>query len=433
MKRIALINPPSPFLTEERVACNIGLVRVATHLKYEGYNVKLFDLAGDKDYLNSMENIGKQGFDLYGFSSTSAQFKITYKLFKSLKKVNPNARTLIGGSHASAISSLRTRNIEDKNIEILNEFDTVFEGEGENTENMFKDGWVKGKLIRNIDNVLIPDESFIDRKSYKYDVCGKQTTNIQTQRGCPFKCIFCCGRNIEMYNRVRNHSPERVLQEMNKLNKEYGYESFMWYDDEVNVNPKRLEILCKALAKRPYQHRGFVRSDLIVKYPETVKWLKKAGFVKLCTGVESGSDRILNIIGKNTTYAMNLEARRIIQEAGIHYESFFILGHPTETKKDIELTVKWIKEAKPDDWDLTILTPYPGSKIYDSSIKSTKFKDYNWEYNGLYFNKPDYSKEDSYYKGLEGKAKATIRTDELSEEYLKQIQEEIRCKLKNEK
>ncbi len=415
--KVALINPPSPFLINERVFYNRGLLSVATNLKAEGHNVELFDFAGDNP------KVGK--FDTYLFSSTTPQFLYTYKLFKKLKNQYPDSQYIIGGAHASAMSSLRTKGIEDKNTETLNEFDTVFEGEGEDTENIFKRGWQKGKLIRNLDETLIPDTGLIDIKSYKYELFGKPTTNILTQRGCPYKCSFCCGRDIEMYNHVRSYSPERVLKEMDELHDKYGYESFMWYNDEINLNVNKLEKLCKTLSERPYQHRGFVRSDMIVKYPESVKWMKDAGFVKLCAGVESGSDRILKTINKGTTVQQNSEARRIIRDAGIHYESFLLLGHPSETLNDVADTIFWLKENSPDDFDINLITPYPGSTIYDDAVPSTKFEDYEWEYNELYFNKPDYSKEESYYKGLERQSASNIRTEELTNEQYVYLRNEM--------
>ena len=418
MYNIALINPPSPFLIDERVFPNIGIVRVATALKE--HNVKIIDLTGKKNYLKVIRDIAND-FDYYAFSSTTPQFPYTYKMFKELKLVNPKAKTILGGSHASAISSIRKKLLQygpgtsgvDINIKPLNEFDTVFEGEGEDIENIFKPGWQKGKLIKNLDDVLIPNYDLIDLKSYKYKLFGKKTTSIQTQRGCPHQCSFCCGRDIEMYNHVRNHSPERILKELDLLNKKYGFKSFMWYDDEINLNMNKLENLCKALSTRSYQHRGFIRSDMIVKHPESVKWMKDAGFVKLCAGVESGSNRILEMVGKKTTSQTNMKARQIIKDYGIHYEAFMLLGHPGETMDDVGDTFIWLKEAEPDDFDINLVTPYPGSKMYDEAIP-TNFKGYKWNYKGLYFNKPDYSKEDSYYKGLDRQGKSDIRTKEIS-------------------
>lgn len=425
---LALINPPSSFLINERVAYNLGLVRIATQLKAEGHDVELLDFAGDKCYLDNVSKIKK--FDKYLYSSTSPQFPSTYQMFKILKSLYPHTQHIIGGAHASAISSIRNKGIKDKNIGILNEFDTIFNGEGEDTTNIFDKGWINGKLIKNIDDTLIPDTSFMEIKSYKFFIFDKPTTNIMTQRGCPHQCTFCCGRDIPMYNHTRTHSPKRVLEELDILNKKYGFESFMFYDDEINLSNSRLEELCKELSNRSYQYRGFIRSDQIVKHPESVKWMKKAGFVKLCAGVESGSDRILQLINKKTTYDINMKARQIIGNEGIHYESFLLMGHPSETLEDVNLTKQWLLEAKPNDFDLNLITPYPGSKIYDESILSMKLKEYEWEWNGLYFNKPDYSKEDSYYKGLNKQSASNIRTETLTNDDLVRLRNEIEIEVK---
>jgi len=425
-KNIALINPNSPFLINERVFPNMGLVRVATQLQKDGHKVDLYDFAGrnESEINTKIENIA-HNYDIYGFSSTTPQFPYIMKIFNKLKESNPNAKTIIGGAHVSALYHLREKKIKDVNINDLEVFDTIFAGEGEDTAKIFGDGWQKGKIIKNIDDVLIPDRKFLDMNSYDYKLFGHSTTSIQTQRGCPHKCTFCSGRDIEMYNRIRTHSPKRVLQEMDELHEEYGFESYMWYDDEININIGRLEKLCGELKKRPYQHRGFVRSDNIVKYPDSVKWMKDAGFVKLCTGVESGSDRMLRNDNKKTTSKMNSIARELIKNQGIHYEAFTLLGHPDEKIEDVIDTYNWLIENKPDDFDINIITPYPGSKIYDDAKPSKKFNNYKWEFNGLYFNKPRYSQEDSFYKGHDGLSESNIRTNNLTNRQLKILRNEI--------
>lgn len=428
MKSIALINPPSPFLIEERVAYNSGIMRVGTALKADGHDVEILDFAGDKNYMKTLLDIKR--YDIFGFSSTTPQFPMVYEMFKVLKKRFPKSQMIIGGAHASAIGSLQIRQLTKANYETLNEFDTVFIGEGENTENIFRKGWINGGIVKNIDDTLIPDRSMMDIASYKFKINGEPATNIQTQRGCPYKCDFCCGRDIPMYNKVRMHSPKRVVKEMDELNKKFGFKHFMFYDDEINVNIKRLKVLCDALKDKPYKHRGFVRTDMIDRFPESIQWMKDAGFVKLCTGIESGSDRILNLINKKTSALMNLRAAKIIKDAGIHFEAFMLFGHPSETRHDIELSKQWLKDAKPDDFDLNLITPYPGSKIYDDAEPSTEFEDYDWEYKGLYFNKPDYSKDATYYKGLDGQSASNIRTRELTNEDLVKLRNDIEKELK---
>lgn len=427
MKDIALIIPNNPFLANERTFPNIGVLRVATKLINEGYSVDVLDFSGKKTediipYANQ--------YKYFGFSSVTPQFPYVMKMFNCLKKENPKAKTIIGGAHPTALYSLKQKGIKDINIKDLEVFDTIFIGEGEDITNLFKSGWQKSQLIKDLDETPIPNRDLIDIKSYHYNLFGKNTTCILTQRGCPFQCAFCCGRDIEMYNRTRMHSPERVLQELDELNKKYGYTSFMWYDDEINVNVKRLEELCKLLATRKYQHRGFVRSDMICKYPESVKWLKDAGFVKLCTGVESGSDRMLKNINKGITIEQHTKAAQLIKDTGIHYEAFMMIGFPDETLEDVMMTKDWLIKNKPDDFDLGIITPYPGSRIYDNAKPSTKFKDYKWEYNGMYFNKPRYSKEDSFYRGYERESRSNIRTNKLSHDDIVRLQKEVTKEVK---
>ena len=434
---IALINPPAPFLIKERVFPNLGILNVATDLKQHGYNIFVYDLSGIPNSSEQIRDIAKK-HNYIGFSSTSPQFIETYKLFKDAKEENPQATYFIGGAHASAVSSFRNRSTleqisMDPNVAPLEEFDIIFEGEGENIgEEIFKKGdkWRKSNLMRNINDSPIPDRSFIDILSYEYLLKGEKTTTIMSQRGCPYSCVFCCGRDIDMYRIARSNSPERVLEELDYLNSEFGFKSFMWFDDEVNVNPKRLEKLSRLLQKKDYQHRGFVRSDLVLRFPDTVKQLKDAGFVELCSGVESGSNEILKKIKKQTTYEINLEAAHMIKNENITYKGFTIIGHPGETLKDIETTKKWIREADPDGFDISILTPYPGSKIYDEAIPSSKFKGYEWENNGLYFNKVNYSKEESFYKGKPGEYHCHVRTDELSASDLIKIRDSIEKDLK---
>lgn len=437
-KEIALINPPSPFLIDEKVFPNLGLLNVATGMRNKGYFVKVFDLCGNKEYRETVKEIARK-FKIFGFSSTTAQFPYVFELNRIIKEINPDSFTVIGGAHASAVYSTMSRLSPDKikndpNIKPLEEFDLIWAGEGDDMnlkENFIDKKWFHSEVIHDLDSVPIADRSFIDINSYKYKINGRKATTIMTQRGCPFNCIFCCGRKIPMYNRFRQHSIKRIIEEMDYLNKEFEFDAFMWFDDEINIDSRRLLELCEELKKRDYVHRGFIRSDLMLQHPELIDALVDAGFVELCTGVESGSDRILKINNKGTTTEINLKVADMIKSKGIRYKAFTLIGNPSETYEDVMLTKKWLIDAKPDSFDVTILIPYPGSKIYEESVHSSKHKGYSYEYNkGLFFNKIDFSKEHSHYKGIPGEYVSQVRTDELEADELVKLRDELEKEIK---
>lgn len=399
----------------------MGIIQLATTWKKRGLDVRIQDLNGDKEWRDTVKRIANES-DYFGISSTSTQFRYAYEIMKMVKVANKKAEVIIGGAHASAISMLRKKGITDRNTETLGEFDKVVSGDGENLR-IGRDRWIETDLIK-VEEQEIPDRSMMDIRSYHYQLAGRNATTIMTQRGCPFKCEYCSGRDIPMYKTPRQRDPQQVVDEMDQLNRDYGYNAFMWFDDEVNINPGRLEKLCNLLKEKDYKHRGFVRSDLLARNPPTLEMMAKAGFVELCSGIESGSDRILKLIGKGTTDQTNRIVAKMIQEKGIRYKAFTIIGHPSETYGDAMMTKRFIQEVRPDSFDVTIMMPFPGSKMYDEAKPSTKFPGFRFEYKGLYFNRPDFSREDTFYKGT-GIHPCHTRTDELTSQDIGKLREEL--------
>jgi radical SAM superfamily enzyme YgiQ (UPF0313 family) len=418
-----LINPPTPFLVDDKVFPYLGVLQVATSWREIGIDVKVRDLNGDKKWKETLKDIAKED-TMFGLTSTVAQFKYAYEVKNILKSVNPDAFVMIGGAYATAISTLRRKGLIDHNTRSLAEFDMIVSGDGENPA-IGLNKWISMPLI-DIDQVPMADRSLIDILSYHYQIAGRSATTIMTQRGCPFQCEYCSGRDIEMYRTARQRDIHSVVEEMDELNEKFGYSAFMWFDDEININPQRLNSLCELLKGRNYRHRGFVRGDLLVRHPETLDSMAEAGFVELCSGVESGSDRILQIIHKGTTDEINRKAAELIRKSGMRYKAFTIIGHPSETYEDAMRTKRFIQEVKPDSFDVTVMMPFPGSKMYDNAVPSTRFKGFNLEYKGLYLNRPDFAREDTFYKG-QGVHPVFTRTDELSSEDISKLREELLC------
>ncbi|MGM5482563.1 MAG: B12-binding domain-containing radical SAM protein [Nanobdellota archaeon] len=430
--KIALINPPYLPNDLARITPNMGIVYVATVLNKK-YETDIIDLVGMENPEQIMRKYA-QDYTHFGFFSTSLQFHYASKLNRILKEENPKVTTFVGGPHASAIlAHWKSKNdpAMNANYNALNQFDIVYGGEA--ASNYFIDDllqederWRQLPLISDVSDMPIADRSLIDISSYKYPLSDRTATQIVSQLGCPYSCTYCAGRNIPMYNHVRSFSPNRVLKEMDYISDTFGFNAFAWFDDEVNVNPRRLFALSKALSKRDYIHRGFVRSDLIVKYPDTVEALKDAGFIELCTGVESGSDEVLQRIKKGTTSAVNLEASQIIKKSGMLYKSFMMLGHPREKPEDIEKSLDWLDLAEPDSVEVSITTPLPRSTLFNESVPSSKYSGYDREYDGLFFNLLDYSQEHDFHKSPHSYSE--VRTDALTATTLMEIQNLIKNK-----
>ncbi|OGJ12703.1 hypothetical protein A3K62_01235 [Candidatus Pacearchaeota archaeon RBG_16_35_8] len=494
---ILLINPPSGFLIDQRVFLPLGVANIAAVARERGHRVNLIDLSDVDDYVGGViqELKGKQ-YGAIGITATSPQFYYAYRLFEAIKRAS-DVKVIIGGSHASMFSSLRdnlmTRfrqegfsgvgleerlHSEDPNFRKLEEFDIIAAGE-ENSIfaalNSNGGKWVDGGVSTNLDSLPFPARDLFDVGSYLFDpqgspkfkIGGKPSGSLISQRGCPYQCEFCCGRDSVMYHRVklpggilRAHSPERILQELDYMHDKFGLESFMFYDDEFNLHPERTKELCSTLKKRKYKFRGFVKSDLLVGHPEVATAMADAGFVEVLTGVESGSERILSHhLHKRTSPQLNYQAAMICLENNLAFKALTMVGHVSETARDVLDTRDWIikvgrafnERLGPGHFtfDLTVFQPYAGCPIWDRAERNThEFSDeFEWVYKtrehgnlvdpekgGMYFNKVDFSTEHGFYKGIPGTYKAFIRTKDISSEnYVRMrdsIEDEIRTELK---
>ncbi|MEI6058823.1 MAG: radical SAM protein, partial [archaeon] len=479
---ILLVNPPSGFLIDQRVFLPLGIASVAATARESGHQVSLLDLAGEDNYERRIvEEISNHNYDAVGITATSPQFYYAHKLLGAIKGRNPSLKVIIGGSHPSMFSALRDnlresspnfqeRLDEDPNFKRLEDFDVIAAGEESSLEAALSvDGrgvWVDGGVTKNLESLPFPARDLFDVNSYLFDpqgtpkfkIKGKPSGSIISQRGCPYTCEFCCGRDSKMYHAVtlpggvlRAHTPERIVAELDEMNKKFGLESFMFYDDEFNLHPERTKKLCEALKGRNYTFRGFVKSDLLVKHPEVATAMKEAGFVEVLTGVESGSERILSRhLHKKTSPELNYRAAMICLENGLGFKALTMLGHVSETPRDVMDTRDWIlrtgkafgDKLGPEHFtfDLTVFQPYAGCPIWDRSEKNQELfgEEFKWvyhsrhrgditdpEYGGLYFNKVDFSTEQGFYKGIPGEYKAFIRTKNISSEQLVSLRDAI--------
>lgn len=434
-KEVCFITPPSPFLLDERVFPALGILKVAACAERLGYKVEHLDL-------NGVSNPGevvcryceKTTTRIFGLTATTPQMVSVMKIRNGLKRLIPQARLILGGPHPTLVHAATKYSPRAKNAltELKQKFDVIVAGDGEESigialqekppsmidaDNPSTSLFLKSHELATIP---FPARHLVDLQSYHYQIDGVNVTPLIGQLGCPFGCNFCAGRDSAMLRRVRLRPTSNIIAEMRHLYHAYGIHGFMFFDDELNVNPKVTELLREMDRLQQelgveFRCRGFVKSELFTE--EQAQLMYKAGFRRIMCGFESGSNRILKNINKNATKDDNTRTMEISHKYGLDMKALMSVGHPGENDQTLEDTRQWLLSVKPADFDCTIITAYPGSPYYDRAINV--FSDtWAFETNGdfLYMRDIDYTKIEDFYKGsLEG-YKSYVWTDMLDPE-----------------
>lgn len=285
---------------------------------------------------------------------------------------------------------------------------------------LLNDNWRFVKMLRRT----------VTENQVLFDLTVPNVENYIASSVINHNCSFCSGRSSPYLRLIRNRSTESVIEELEFLHKTYGYKGFMLYDDELNVNKNMIQLMeeIKKLADRyntKFKLRGFTKSELFTE--EQAEAMKMAGFTWLLTGFESGDPKILEIIDKNATVEDNTRCVQIAKKHGLKVKALMSMGHAGESKETITNTKNWLLDVKPDDFDCTVITTYPGSPYFDKSVRGEDCWVYTCPKTGskLYQKSLDYTKEADYYKGVPGDYVSFVWTDFLSAKELAKERDDL--------
>lgn len=421
---ICLITPPSPFLLDERVFPHIGILKIASVLESKNIAVDFIDLAGIDNYLEVISDYVKETKNkVFGITATTPQLPFATKISLRIKELMPESTVILGGAHVSLMNSARKSEIKKnitsracEDIEKLGKlFDIIVAGDGEKAifdalkinKGIIDADEIKSSLFLtddDLDDLPLPARHLIDLNSYHYNIDGHKATSLICQLGCPFKCAFCGGRNSSFLRRIRTRSSDVVIDEIEQLHKTYGYTGFMFYDDELNVNKKFEEFLEKLIVlqeklDKKFTFRGFVKAELFTQRQADLMY--KSGFRWLLTGFESGDPRILLNIEKQATVEDNDRCISYAKNAGLKVKALMSIGHAGESFETVNNTKQWLLRVKPEEFDCTIITTYPGSPYFDNATLENGTYVYVAKKSGdkLYQKSINYEIELNYYKG----------------------------------
>jgi len=357
---ITLIFPESDFLINQAVFPPLGLMYVASYFKNKGMSVQCLDL-GIGHTIDMIEA------DIVGISITTPQRN---NAFNIISKID-NKTIIAGGPHAT---HKRKECIENGcHIVVCGEIEQY----------------------NNIDIVPFPDRNVLPIKEYKYFIDSIPATTIMTSRGCPFNCSFCA----RISKKCNIQSPERTVNEIINIYENYGFKAFMIFDDVFTTSKKRVKKIVELLDNETFIFRCFSRANMLDD--EMCELLRKLNVKEVGIGIESGSQKVLNMNMKGTTVKHNTEAIKNLHKVGIKAKAFLIVGLPEEDEESIKETESWIVDANPDDVDISIFQPLPGSDIFNNPQK------YKIQFN--------YDSNAQWYKGTPKKYISNIRTGKLTE------------------
>lgn len=392
--KILLINPPrfneiignNPSIIEEERGFNppLGLLYIAAYIqKYSDHSIRLIDAQVERlSYEKLKIEIEQYIPDIVGITAMTMTIVDVIATSNIVKKINPSIKVVLGGPHVNLFPE-ETIKIPTIDCLVLGEGEKIFLDLVEaiathqplNTIQgvvFQKDGQIINTgtrpFIKDLDSLPFPARELTPYKKYSSLLSkGGVVTTIFTSRGCPFRCSFCDRPNLGKVFRAR--SAQNVVEEIEECVK-LGIQDFLFYDDTFTVDKKRVIEICKKLIDKNLKIRWDIRARVDTVDEEMLTYLKKAGCEGIHYGIEAGTEKILKILNKGIHLDQALKTFELTKKYKIPTLAYFMIGSPTETLDDIKSSFDFIKQLNPDYLHMTILTPFPGTKIYNDGLAS---------------------------------------------------------------
>ena len=354
----------------------LGLAYLASVIERDGHEVRIIDaFAEGLSWNNFAEEIKKAKADLIGIGGMTPTIDNT---LRTIKICRPYTRYIVmGGPHLSVHRQEFFRECPDLDFGIVGEgeesFRELVERLAEGTDPWGIPGIVgpetfhtPGSPIQDLDQLPFPARHLLPNSVYRYALWpGKRVTTMITSRGCPYRCIFC-DKSI-FGSKWRARSAKNVLDEVEQIVKDLRIQSIIIYDDLFTLDKRRVQEVCEGILERGLQFEWKCEGRVDRVDAEMLRWMKKAGCSLIAYGVESGNEIGLEYLQKGITLPQIRRAFELTRNAGVRPMAYFILGIPVETFEQGLRTIELAKELSPDYAQFSILSPFPGTRLYEEA------------------------------------------------------------------
>jgi len=357
---------------------SLGLLQLGAFLRARGTDVSMVDLTFARDLTPLSRALRSERPQLVGVHTKTLTFDRSVEIAAEAKAAG--AFVVAGGPD----SATRVESYLDAG------FDAVVPGEGELTllelSQKVRAGQAlgaipglvqrrEGQLVRGphrpflkeLDALPLPAWDMVDMERYLGEWqkrTGERRAAVLTSRGCPFDCSWC---SKPTFGRTyRQQSPARVVEELMALQARYRVDYVRFCDDVFGISRPWIDELIRRMseAELDLQFECLARVDLLK--PDLLHSLREVGLARVYVGVESGSQKMLDLMNRGTKLHQVERTAAALRAEGIRQFWFLMLGYPGETLEDIEATLRLFRKFSPEEYSVSIAVPIPGTRFHQT-------------------------------------------------------------------
>lgn len=412
--RIILINPPialeqiyGNFARSAPVLPPLGILYLASFLEARDYHVEIIDAFAERLQTDTIiDYLCRDRPAIVGVTATTVSYWSARNLIESLRRELPEIVIVIGGAHISACPEKTIRELPEGVLGIMGEGENAFAALCDSIFHSKKDfntipslimrngdsihQTKRAPLIEDLDTVPIPARHLLPSlELYSHTMVRgwKRSVSIISSRGCPFLCGYC---DQSVFQRSwRAHSPRYVVDEIKTVFSQFGKRFVSFEDDNFNLKNQRMVDFCRLVLDERLAFSWGCSLRLADLHVEHLSLMREAGCRLIYVGLESGNDRVKKLLNKDMPRGEVETKVKAIKAANIGIYASFMLGIPTETRNEMEDTIRFARSLTLDGVSFFLFTPYDRVPLTQLAMEHGTIAD-DYRYYSAHTNKPVY-------------------------------------------